>query len=1103
MTKPKEELLQLLKSDIKAFNQYREETNYEEVDLTGIDLSVTNLCRVDLRHANLKECDLAFSYLHSSNLSHANMEELDVGRADLTEATLEGANLKKANLSDAILYASNLSNVDATEAVFTSAKIREANFTASNFTNADLSECDFNGVNFDKACLKGTIFDSSDLSNATNLHKAIFDETTKWPAEESKLPDGFNKTPTESVFDDYDNLVVKAGEEDEYLSFDDSPPPEEIEEEDVSENFDFANLTADQFMQMQQSGPHKIQPEEEEPSEDVEDPGMDEEKDAEESEPLGTPELSLDLEEELPSLGGELVLPEDDFADAFTSAFTQSTPSAKVEQSMEINKEKPVENVPPPTPVQSPQASTPPTPPQSTTPQQSTKPVSSPSPANTPASVDSEQFGQLMTLLESISGKLDSLENEQKQQKGQIDSLKRTIELMPSSAEMVDSPLGNIDAGVLPRIESKIDILAQTDSIDVFDTLLSELAETFHSEQKNVEDKVDKLLELIETVDTSLGKAISEKVDVEPSSLPAPSIDYTDVTASLHEMLNNLQSNLKEDLEKTDQKVEDLATVAEALTFLLERMQADMGDLPIEKIHSISGSLLQLVHDVNQANTGIAKSNNAIGSISGGINAVSSQVNELNGSVQDVTVSMNTLHSSVQKMLDSKEEGTPENTLIDAFYNFEFTVNKEFEKNSSKISELVASFNGLSTKLETLGKDNTILESLETIKNSVLEEIKESKSKTDTLKELFDDVSTKLEEGVKDLLEGFNKNFDSKITGIGNKLDFLIEREPIPKNILNTFSNNISQNFEEVKSGLDRDMDQFSTSLSSITSKVSDMSVKINGFTQQSEEVRLSINELADKLQDSRTNYMTITTKVQDIDYKLEDSEKFKTFMANRMNDLSTKLGEIDQLSKSLDGTLTDVKERFADVNHSTYLTSNKIGDLGAKLDELSSNDQLINIKVSELSSKFQENKESGVYTAAKVDELTSLVEEYTAQFTMINNKLSDLAYKTDRLLREPQSDDELRTIIEHLMLQFNEYTKANHQMNATLFRRLETFEHETQHLLREMDRRVAKINSMIRNVYKSLDSMTDLITDSYGSGMADPFLNNPSAKSMFNREEF
>lgn len=84
--------------------------------LKEVDLSNTDLSRVDLRFLNMKEANLKGSDLSKSDLSFVNLKE-----ADLTGAFLVKANLSQSNIKEAIVK-----DADFTDAVLVGADIHEA-----------------------------------------------------------------------------------------------------------------------------------------------------------------------------------------------------------------------------------------------------------------------------------------------------------------------------------------------------------------------------------------------------------------------------------------------------------------------------------------------------------------------------------------------------------------------------------------------------------------------------------------------------------------------------------------------------------------------------------------------------------------------------------------------------------------------------------------------------------------------------------------------------------------------------------------------------------------------------------------------------------------
>ena len=109
----KQELIKLLKTDVKAFNEYRDESEFESIDLSEANLSGAylrdaNLIGADLRGANLCDAYLIGAYLRCADLRGANLNDVDLCDADLCVADLRGASLVGADLSGADLSDSDL-----------------------------------------------------------------------------------------------------------------------------------------------------------------------------------------------------------------------------------------------------------------------------------------------------------------------------------------------------------------------------------------------------------------------------------------------------------------------------------------------------------------------------------------------------------------------------------------------------------------------------------------------------------------------------------------------------------------------------------------------------------------------------------------------------------------------------------------------------------------------------------------------------------------------------------------------------------------------------------------------------------------------------------
>ena len=164
-----EQQLDRLKNGVAAWNKWRSENKFVEIDLSeallhladlrGANLREANLSRADLSRADLRKADLRKAKLSTADLSRANLGWADLGEAELAMADLTGASLFKANLFRARLGLANL---------------RGANFSEANINGANLCGANLNGAILLKANLNGADLSAADLDGA-NLTGANFE----------------------------------------------------------------------------------------------------------------------------------------------------------------------------------------------------------------------------------------------------------------------------------------------------------------------------------------------------------------------------------------------------------------------------------------------------------------------------------------------------------------------------------------------------------------------------------------------------------------------------------------------------------------------------------------------------------------------------------------------------------------------------------------------------------------------------------------------------------------------------------------------------------------------------------------------------------------
>lgn len=155
-------MVELLKSNISKWNEWRWRNTSSSIDLSGVnlsgvDLTGANLSLVNFRDANLIGTDLYKTSLEKTDFSMAKLMKSHLRRADLSESDFTGADLTRTD--------------------FTETKLSNAIFVRANLTETELIRANLYGVNLKGANLRGSIFfdttiNSVDLSKTSGLTEA-------------------------------------------------------------------------------------------------------------------------------------------------------------------------------------------------------------------------------------------------------------------------------------------------------------------------------------------------------------------------------------------------------------------------------------------------------------------------------------------------------------------------------------------------------------------------------------------------------------------------------------------------------------------------------------------------------------------------------------------------------------------------------------------------------------------------------------------------------------------------------------------------------------------------------------------------------------------
>lgn len=117
--------------------------NFRDVDISGVDLSHSDLTGAsflggNLRCVNLSRCRLTFVQLKGANVTQANLSRATLNATDLIGADFSDSNLHHVDFTGAALQRACLVRADLSEAHFGSSQLSQANFTAARLTGASL-----------------------------------------------------------------------------------------------------------------------------------------------------------------------------------------------------------------------------------------------------------------------------------------------------------------------------------------------------------------------------------------------------------------------------------------------------------------------------------------------------------------------------------------------------------------------------------------------------------------------------------------------------------------------------------------------------------------------------------------------------------------------------------------------------------------------------------------------------------------------------------------------------------------------------------------------------------------------------------------------------
>lgn len=140
-----DQLLELLKTSVNGFNEYRQEYPDQKIDfsyrnLKGVNFFRASLHKVNFRGSNLKRAYLVWANFYKADFQDACLRGAELGGVNLQHTNFEGADLQRACLQGADLINSNLQYSDLTGSDLRYANFDEADLFRAKVANANFGE---------------------------------------------------------------------------------------------------------------------------------------------------------------------------------------------------------------------------------------------------------------------------------------------------------------------------------------------------------------------------------------------------------------------------------------------------------------------------------------------------------------------------------------------------------------------------------------------------------------------------------------------------------------------------------------------------------------------------------------------------------------------------------------------------------------------------------------------------------------------------------------------------------------------------------------------------------------------------------------------------
>ena len=169
----------LIESTAEEWNAWREENNYEQLEISGVDLGEMRRNAEDLidrRWADFRDFEFGQVNLRSCkmdecDLSNAKMNNVEWRGVSLIDSIMHQTKARSAKFIECFMYGVDAEGADLSWARFPGSRLHDANLTEATLERTDFGHADLAGASFDDCDLRSTNLIGASLA-CTNLSKA-------------------------------------------------------------------------------------------------------------------------------------------------------------------------------------------------------------------------------------------------------------------------------------------------------------------------------------------------------------------------------------------------------------------------------------------------------------------------------------------------------------------------------------------------------------------------------------------------------------------------------------------------------------------------------------------------------------------------------------------------------------------------------------------------------------------------------------------------------------------------------------------------------------------------------------------------------------------